>query len=103
VLEGRTPTHQLAVRIEGENPIDLSFVNQGEAEESLDATVLVRWDGPTNAVAEALRGWTVSQAGHEARFTRTEEAIPRLLPGSRRDIGWLRFDQPTQPYAEIIR
>jgi hypothetical protein len=103
VLEGRTPTHQLTVHTEGENPVDLSLANQGEAEESLDATVCVRWNGPANVVAEALRGWTVSQTAHEARFTRTEETIPRLLPGSRRDIGWLRFDQPTQPYAEIIR
>ena len=102
VLDGREPRRRLDVLAEGDNPVDLSLANEGESEESLDAAVLVRWDAPAVAVAEALPGWTLSQSEHEARFTRTEAAIPRLLPGGRRKIGWIRFDQPTQTYAQII-
>lgn len=103
VMEGREPGHRLEVLTEGGNPFDLNLANEGEAEESLNVAVLVRWDGQEEAAAEALRGWAVSRSEHEARFTRTEAAIPRLLPGGRRGIGWLRFNQPTQIHAEILR
>ena len=79
-----------------------SLANGGEAEENLNVTVRICWDGPANAVAEALRGWTVSLSEHEARFSRSEAAVPRLLPGGHREIGWLRFDQPNHLYAEIL-
>jgi Protein of unknown function (DUF3142) len=103
VMEGREPAHRLQVFTAGGNPVDLSLANAGEAEESLHVAVLVRWDGPAATAAEALRGWTVFQSEHEARFTRDETAVPRLLPGGCRNIGWLRFNQPTQTYAEILR
>jgi hypothetical protein len=103
VMEGREPAHHLEVCAVGDNPVDLSLANEGEAEESLHGAVVVRWAGPAAADAEALPGWSVSRSEHDARFTRTEAAVPRLLPGGRRDIGWLRFKQPTQTYAEILR
>jgi hypothetical protein len=102
VMDGRDPAHQLKVLTGGDNPLDLSLANEGEAEENLNVAVRVHWNGPAAAIAEALRGWTVSLSEHEARFTRTEAAVPRLLPGGRRNIGWLRFNQPNQTYAEIV-
>ncbi|MGB8168281.1 MAG: DUF3142 domain-containing protein [Chthoniobacteraceae bacterium] len=103
VMEGREPARHLEVLAEGENPVDLRLSNQGEAEESLDLAVLARWEGSAPVAAEALRGWSVTQSAREARFTRTDVAVPRLLPGSRRAIGWIRFAEPASIHVEIIR
>ncbi|MEO6742166.1 MAG: DUF3142 domain-containing protein [Chthoniobacteraceae bacterium] len=103
VLEGRAPAHKLEVFTGDENPADVSLANRGEAEERLDMGVIIRWDGPAPVAAEALRGWSVSQTEHEARFTRTAETMPRLLPDRRREIGWLRFDARPSLRAEIVR
>ena len=103
VIEGRAPTHRLEVFTGDENPADVSLANRGEAEERLDVNVIIRWDGPVPVAVEALRGWSVSQTEHEARFTRTAETMPRLLPGGRREIGWLRFDARPSLGEEIVR
>ena len=103
VIEGRAPVHRLEVFTGDENPADVSLTNKGEAEDRLDVTVLIRWDGPAPVAVEALRGWTVSQTEREARFTRSAATMPRLLPGVRREIGWLRFDARPPLRAEIIR
>ena len=103
VIEGRAPTHRLEISTGDGNPADVSLANKGEAEERLDVTVLLRWDGPAPVAAEALRGWTVLQTEHEARFTRTDATMPRLLPEGRREIGWLRFAARPELHAEIIR
>ena len=103
VMEGRAPTHRLEISTGDGNPADVSLANKGEAEERLDVTVLLRWDGPAPLAAEALRGWTVLQTEHEARFTRTDATMPRLLPEGRREIGWLRFVTRPALHAEIIR
>jgi len=103
VIEGRSPQHRLEIFTGDGNPADVSLVNLGEAEERLDVTVLIRWDGPAPLAAEALRGWGVSQTEHEARFTRTDATTPRLLPDGRREIGWLRFAERPALRAEIVR
>jgi hypothetical protein len=56
VMDGRDPAHQLKVLTGGDNPLDLSLANEGEAEENLNVAVRVHWDGPAAAIAEALRG-----------------------------------------------
>jgi hypothetical protein len=103
VMEGRPPASRLEVMTAGQNPVDLSVANSGEAEDALDVAVRVRWSGPPPVAAEALRGWEVIMTAEEARFVRTAGAVPRLLPGSARDIGWLRFDQTASLHVEIIR
>ena len=103
VIEGRAPTRKLKVLTAGENPADLSFSNEGEAEEPLRDTVLVRWDGPAPLAAEALPGWTVTMTGNDARFAPASVAGPRLMPGAKRGIGWLRFEQRAFLHVEIIR
>ncbi len=103
VLEGRAPARGLEILAEGENPVDLRLSNLGEAEEALDLTVIARWKGRGPVAIEALRGWSVTQSAQEARFVRTDVSVPRLLPGSQRDIGWLRFAEPAPLHVEIIR
>ncbi len=102
VIEGRFPTHHLTVRTEGGNPVDLSVVNDGEADESLDhAEVISTWPGPAPEAAEALPGWTVSLDANQARFVHAKEQTRRLPPGARQNIGWLRFNHATAVRVEV--
>jgi len=103
VIEGRPPQQRLEVSTGDGNPADVSLANRGEAEERLDVSVVIRWEGPAPLAAEALRGWSVSQTEHEARFTRTDAPMPRLLPEGRREIGWLRFAERPALHTEIVR
>lgn len=103
VMEGRSPARRLEILTAGENPVDLSLSNPGEAEEALELSVRVRWEGPAPLAVEALRGWSVTQTAQEARFVRAAVSVPRLLPGSQRVIGWLRFDHPPALHVEILR
>ncbi len=95
VMSGRKPSHKLEVLQEGENPIDLSIANNGEAEEHLDGTVIASWDDESVAVADALAGWTVDPEKQRAMFRPVEGFRIRLAPGGRCKIGWLRFTRPT--------
>lgn len=108
VIDGRQPSRSLDVVLGESNPVDISLLNRGESEERLDITIIVRWTGLPPVICEALRGWSISQADHEVRFHRTPSPLPRLLPGARREIGWLRFDdrdpkKGTHLKAEITR
>lgn len=103
VIAGREPTRHLEILAEGASPVDLRLANHGEAEEPLNLTVVARWNGPPPIAVEALRGWSATRTAQEVRFVRTAISVPRLLPGSRRDIGWLRFAEATPLHVEIIR
>jgi hypothetical protein len=95
VMSGRKPSHKLEVLQEGEDPVDFSIANHGEAEEPLDTTVIVSWDSESATVADALAGWTVDPQKRRAVFRRSEAFRLRLAPGGKSKIGWLRFTRPT--------
>ena len=101
VLEGRALRHQLEVITSGENPIDLSIANQGEADEAMKQSITARWDGPAPIASDALPGWELRLDEHSAVFSPASSPTPRLPPGARRGIGWLRFDQPAPLHVEI--
>jgi hypothetical protein len=95
VMAGRKPLHKLSVVQEGENPIDVAIMNEGETDEQLDSAVTVTWRGQTLVAADALAGWIVDLARESAIFTIADGHHMRLPPGATRKIGWLRYDQPT--------
>lgn len=95
VMSGRLPEHKLNILQEGENPIDLSIVNTGEADEQLNANVIATWNGVALTAADALAGWNLESETGRAIFGVTASHGLRLPPGARRKIGWLRFDQTT--------
>jgi hypothetical protein len=95
VMAGRQPLHKLSVVQEGENPIDVAIMNEGEADEQLDSAVTVTWRGQTLVAADALAGWIVDLARESAIFKIADGHHMRLPPGATRKIGWLRYDQPT--------
>ncbi len=104
VLEGRVPSHHLSVHSEGDNPVDLSLINDGEGDEPLASReVRVRWSDGTVTASEALPGWTATTGPGQAVFISSATITQRLSPGARRGIGWLRFDQRAPLHVEIIR
>lgn len=102
VMAGRHPNHELNVQQEGENPIDLSIVNAGEADEQLESSVTATWSNAGLTASDALPGWTVRSENGRAIFSVTPEHRIRLAPGASRKIGWLRFDQTTNLRTEFV-
>jgi hypothetical protein len=103
VMSGRRPLHHLEVLQEGENPIDLSIVNTGEADEQLDSVVTATWTSATVMAADALAGWTVDVTNGRAIFRTAAERQTRLSPGGKRQIGWLRYEQPVSLQLELAK
>jgi hypothetical protein len=93
VMSGRKPLHRLEVSQEGENPIDLSIVNVGEADEQLDVAVTVIWKNNALVSADSLTGWNVDVTGERAIFSTAPGYSTRLAPGGKCKIGWLRYEQ----------
>jgi hypothetical protein len=102
VMAGRPPKHQLNVRQEGANPIDLSIVNAGEADEQLSLNVTAKWSETRLEASDALSGWSVRPENDRAVFSWVARNGFRLPPGATRKIGWLRFDQPTNLQTEFL-
>jgi hypothetical protein len=101
VMAGQAPKHQLNVQQEGANPIDLSIVNAGEADEQLSLNVTAKWSEAGLVTCDALSGWSVRSGNGLAVFNSIAQNGFRLSPGATRKIGWLRFDQPTNLQIEF--
>src|SRR5207244_10744959 len=80
VMSGRKPLHHLEVLQEGENPIDLSIVNTGEADEQLDSVVTATWNSAAMVAADALAGWTVDVTNGRANLRNPVEYQMRHSP-----------------------
>jgi hypothetical protein len=103
VMSGRKPLHQLVVLQEGENPIDLAIANTGEADEPLDSVVTASWSSSVIVAADALRGWVVDLTDGRAVFATAAEHRMRLSPGTKRRIGWLRYERPVNLQLELAK
>jgi Protein of unknown function (DUF3142) len=103
VMSGRKPVHQLEVLQEGENPIDLSIANTGEADEQLDSVVTATWNSAAVVAADALPGWIVDLTNGRAVFTTTTEHRMRLSVGAIRRIGWLRYERPASLQLDLAK
>ncbi len=101
VMAGNPPKHQLSVRQEGANPVDLSIVNAGEADEQLNVNVTAKWNKAELQACDALYGWRVRSENGRAVFSSVAQNGFRLPPGASRKIGWIRFDQPTNLQTEF--
>ena len=101
VMAGRKPKHQLSVQQEGANPIDLSIVNAGEADEQMRLNITAKWSETGLEASDALFGWNVRSENGLAVFNSVAQNGFRLPPGAARKIGWLRFDQPPNLQIEF--
>ena len=103
VMSGRKPLHHLEVIQEGENPIDLSILNTGEADEEFDSVVTATWDSGAIVAADALAGWTVDITNGRATFRKAAQHQMRLSPGGKRRIGWLRYEQSARLQLKLAQ
>ena len=101
VMAGRHPKHNLKVVQEGQNPIDLSIFNAGEADEQINSNVAATWSEAELTASDALSGWNVRSENGRAVFNATAQQGVRLPPGANRKIGWLRFDRATNLQVEL--
>ena len=95
IMAGRTPIHSLQAIQRGDNPIDLSIKNVGEADKQIGAKLTVSWTGASIVASDALPGWAVTTDNEHAVFRRLDKSPLELPPGGERSIGWLRFDKVT--------
>jgi uncharacterized protein DUF3142 len=91
VMEGRIPLRRIEVSGRGDNPVDLSISNNGEADVPVNCTVTVTWKDGNLIASDALHGWNIRLEPGRAFFRSTHGL--RLPPGTRIDIGWLRYDR----------
>jgi hypothetical protein len=103
VMSGRKVRHRLEILQQGENPIDLSIANIGEADEQLEATVTATWKDSSLVAADALPGWIVDLSEGRAVFTRAAGHRPILPPGGKCQIGWLRYEQAASLRLELAK
>jgi hypothetical protein len=93
IMAGRRPIHKLEAVQRGDNPVDFSIKNIGEADKQISAELTVTWAGASPVAFDALPGWTVATERERAVFTRVDGIPMELPPGNERSVGWLRFDQ----------
>ena len=101
VMAGRHPAHRIDAICEPGNPVDISVVNHGEAEERVACTIALTWTGAQVTAGDTLPGWTLSLQNGQAAFSTTPGNLLRLSPGDRRSIGWLRYDKVTAPRWQV--
>jgi hypothetical protein len=92
IMAGRRPIHKLHAIQRGDNPVDLSIKNLGEADKQTGAKLTVTWTGASLVAFDALPGWTIATEKERAVFTRIDRIPLVMPPGNERGVGWLRFD-----------
>src|SRR5260370_17189755 len=96
-MAGRKPIHSLQAVQRGDNPVDLSIKNMGEADKQIGAKLTVTWTGASIVAFDALPGWTVAASIQRAVFTRVEKVPLELPPGSDPSLGCLPFHPTANP------
>ena len=92
VIAGRTPQPALAVETRQTQPglIEIDLENHGDADALTTINITVRWRDTALLACDALTGFDTNTSVKETNTTRFV-GNPRLAPGQRRTIGWLRF------------
>lgn len=103
VAAGRAPQRKIDAIVTGQNPLDVAVQNTGETDEPFASQVTVRWEGKPAQAADALAGWTVDLQPTSATFFPAAAAHPRLAPGAKLNLGWLRHEHPTPVHPEPVR
>jgi hypothetical protein len=101
VMAGRDPVHRLDIVTNGKNPVDISIVNRGEAEERTPCTVTLTSTGASVTASDVLPGWNMTADKGRVVFSTPPGQELRLSPGDVRSIGWIRYDQDTVPRWQV--
>jgi len=106
VMDGVVPKPKAVVetRHTSHGLIELDIFNAGTADASLDLCVAVRWQDARVVASDALGGFRGSAAQPD-RFHLTGPGspfAPRLGPGERKTIGWIRFSRDVEVNAVVL-
>lgn len=105
VMRSETPRAELvAEAIAREtNLLEINLTNQGRADAPLDREVAIQWKAARLLAGDGLGGFDLATTGAgTVRLSPGPNANPpRLAPGGRIKIAWLRFNQPVEAHVEI--
>jgi hypothetical protein len=85
--------------------IEISLVNDGEADLSSRPDIEVRWQHARLVASDGLRDFETTDTGPQSiRFhARTNGVIRPLPPGERQAVGWLRMEGEAEVQIESKR
>jgi Protein of unknown function (DUF3142) len=103
VMTGHTPRESLRAETRRPQPalVEVSLVNDGEADCVALPVVEVRWQNSRLVAGDGLRGFELVEAEPAIAQFRSRHGRDRLSPGERWKIGWLRLDKDVEPRVEI--
>jgi|GEM_PF-638831 len=101
VMDGKTPCPDLVVETRQTQPglVEIDLLNRGNDDALAIITIAIRWRDAMLSACDALAGFDTSVAIAETNATRFV-GNPRLAPGQRRTIGWLRFRDSKEVVCE---
>ena len=103
VMAGNTPRGAARAEVREPQPglAEVDLVNAGEGDADLPASLRIRWGKAALLAADGLADYRIEGETDGVRLTRPERpGSPRLRPGERRQIAWLRFAARTEIRAE---
>lgn len=81
--------------------VEISLVNEGELDISSRLAVNAQWTDARLVAGDGLRGFELAEGGSSAVNFQTRTPPPRLRPGDRWVIGWLRLSQDVEVHVEL--
>jgi hypothetical protein len=106
VMAGRSPRGEPRAVVREPEPglAEVDLLNAGDGDAALPSPVRIRWGHETLLAADGLAGYRIAEApGPDGlRLTLPDRPTPpRLRPGERRQIAWLRFAARTEIRVEL--
>jgi len=80
------------------SPRSFDLVNTGAADAFANTAVMIRWHDATLLACDGLAGYAITA---RETNTLTFRGNPRLGPGERRMVGWLRFHESREVACDI--
>jgi hypothetical protein len=105
VMSGKVP--QPDVRAEVRHPdaalTEIDLINAGTADYSQPVQITLHWREGRLVAADGLRGFDSTETGANFVQFRNRNGLPRLEPGERRSIGWVRLSKGSEVQVEIAQ
>ena len=99
VMRGQTPAAKTEwiLKKATDGLIEIALQATGNADSVLDTSLTLDWRQARLLAADGLAGFALERtAPASARLRPPPDSPPRLAPGQRLAIGWLRFNQPPE-------
>jgi hypothetical protein len=102
-MAGKIAHSDLRAEVRHPNPelVEIDLINAGTADSSLAVQVNLRWGKGRLVAADGLQGFDSGEAGSNAVEFRGRNDLPRLGPGERCNIGWVRLSKETEVQIEV--